>query len=86
MKVTSDKTGIKPVVFDLDPGAKLILEKGTIIEFHYSAGQGNNISLFSINGDQFALHQSEYPQLEYTHDEVNNVKRIVVHEDTVITG
>lgn len=86
MKLTELNSNARPVLFDLDAGATLILEKGTIIELHYPEGADSRVSVFMVNGKQFGLNQADYPYLEYVHDADGNLKRIIVHETTVITG
>lgn len=86
MDISELNGNAKPIMFDLDPGAKLILEKGTTIELHYPAGRGDDVSMFGMSGTQFGLTQSDYPYLKYVHDKENNTKRIIVLETTVIEG
>ena len=74
------------IVFDLDPGATLVLEKGVIIELHYKEGMQSQISMFGKEGVQYAFNQADYPNIKYEHDEVNNIKRITVLETTVMVG
>ena len=74
------------IVFDFDPGAKLVLEKGTIIEVHYPDGRDEDVSMFGMSGKQYSLNPADYPYLEYTNDTENCIKRIVVRETTVIIG
>jgi len=89
MDLTELNSNARPVLFDLDPGATLILEKGTTIELRYPTKVSNaasKISMFGMSGTQFVLNQADYPYLEYTHDTENCVKRVVVLETTVIEG
>ena len=86
MKLGSLNGNARPVLFDLEEGDKLILEKGTTIELHYPSGRGDDVSMFGKNGTQFAINREEYPYLEYTHDTTNCIKRLVVKETTVIVG
>jgi len=76
----------RPVLFNLAPGGKLILEKGTIIELRFEPGAGDQVSMFGMNGSQFTLNQTDYPYLKYTHDAQSGVKRLVVEETTTIIG
>ena len=93
MQLSDVHSSCKPVMFDLDPGAKLVLEKGTTIELWYSSNMSaSQVSMFGMEGKQFALNQADYPYLEYTKTtktidgKVVNVKRVVVKETTVIVG
>lgn len=84
MKLTDIHSSSRPAMFDIDPGGKLILEKGTTIELHYP--EGSNVAMFAVEGTQFAFNQADYPYLQYEHDTVNNIKRIRVLETTVMVA
>ncbi len=86
MNLTALNSNASPIMFDLDPGAKLILEKGTTIELHYPEGFDNKVSMFGMQGTQFALDPADFPYLQYEHDADGNVKRIHAQETTVIVG
>ncbi len=86
MNIEKLNNNANPVLFDLDPGATLILEKGTIIELHYPEGRANDVSMFGLSGEQFAINREHFPYIEYVHDEVNCFKRIVVKETTILVG
>lgn len=86
MHLTSLNKNGTAVLFDLDPGATLVLEKGTVIELYYPEGRGDQVSMFMLNGKQFALQQADYPYIQYEHDTENCVKRITVLETTTIIG
>jgi len=89
MRLTELNKNASAVLFDLDPGAELILEKGTTIELYYPEDvkdAGSRVSMFGMGGTQFVIDPAQYPYLEYEHDTENCVKRIVVRETTVIVG
>ena len=89
MRLTELNKNASAVLFDLDPGAELILEKGTTIELYYPEdvkNAGSRVSMFGMGGTQFVIDPAQYPYLEYEHDTENCVKRIVVRETTVIVG
>ena len=86
MHVTALNKNASAIVFDLDPGATLVLEKGTIIEVQYLEGRADDVSMFGMDHKQFSLNQEDFPYLQYTHDTENCIKRIVVLETTVLTN
>lgn len=86
MKITALNKNATPILFDLDVGATLILERGTVIELHYPKGRADDVSMFGTNNTPFALDPADYPFLKYEHDTEKCVKRITVIETTTIIG
>ncbi len=86
MEITALNGNASPILFDLAEGAKLILERGTVIELYYPKGRANDVSMFGTNNKPFALDPADYPFLQYEHDTENCVKRITVIETTTIIG
>lgn len=85
MVVSGKKSGT-PSVFILEPNAKLILEKGTIVEFHYPSNA--SVNMFVMNGKPWELPTEQYPglRLEEETGTTTNITRLVVVETTVIQG
>lgn len=86
MEITALNKNASPILFDLAVGAKLILERGTVIELHYPEGRADDVSMFGTEDKPFALDPADYPFLKYEHDTENCVKRITVIETTTIIG
>ena len=89
MHITELNKNASAIVFDLDPGATLVLEKGAVIEVYCATDDADKVTIFGMEGKQYTLDQAHFPYLQYERYEVDNeytVKRITVLETTIVVG